>query len=519
MTTCNNCGTDMPESVATCPTCGADVRAQSDAVTNDLAATEPESSGDASQTSFSETSTSSIVADEDEVSDATVVTPSNTSPRTTMGSTAPARGMSSGTKAIIAASVAIVAALALIAWQFMGRGASRDLDLSSEDMSQIAEGLPAQVRSMLATNEESRKEFAKELRQLLALSEEGRKAGIADTPEMKRQLELMRFFVVGQTFEAKQREAGKAREQIATKEEIETFLKEPGRDNQYAEFLKDVEKMGLVPAGGVPEEQKERLKQEWARISVLNRKGVEAGIDKDPKTRMQMDLQEARLIANKYAEGDEMKKRFQATDDEINNYLAKARGKADDVLKRARGGEDFAALAKEFSDDPSNKDKGGDLDWFGPGRMEPTFEKAAYALKPGEVSEVVETPFGYHIIKLDERRTTKGEDGKDEEQVRARHILIKVGEPNPFAPPQAPREQAKAAVEKEKQDKLLEELVNRSPVKVAENFTVKAPETPQNPFAMPGGAPGAPGGAPQGPPATAGEPQTAAPPAPQASPR
>ena len=83
---------------------------------------------------------------------------------------------------------------------------------------------------------------------------------------------------------------------------------------------------------------------------------------------------------------------------------AAARKKADDLLARAQKGEDFAALAKKNSDDPGSATKGGDLGFFPRGRMAPAFEAAAFALEPGAVSEVIETPFGFHVIKLEEHR-------------------------------------------------------------------------------------------------------------------
>ncbi len=74
------------------------------------------------------------------------------------------------------------------------------------------------------------------------------------------------------------------------------------------------------------------------------------------------------------------------------------------ALKRVKGGEDFAKVAKEVSKDPGSE--GGDLGWFTKGRMVPEFADAAFKLEPGQISEPVKSPFGWHVIKLEGKRQT-----------------------------------------------------------------------------------------------------------------
>jgi peptidyl-prolyl cis-trans isomerase C len=83
---------------------------------------------------------------------------------------------------------------------------------------------------------------------------------------------------------------------------------------------------------------------------------------------------------------------------------AQARAKADQILKDVKAGKDFAALAKEHSSDPGSAANGGDLGAFQQGQMVGPFNDAAFSLAPGGISDVVETEFGFHIIKVAEKK-------------------------------------------------------------------------------------------------------------------
>lgn len=94
---------------------------------------------------------------------------------------------------------------------------------------------------------------------------------------------------------------------------------------------------------------------------------------------------------------------------------ATARAKAEEAWRKLREGADWETIVKQYSDDPSTKDRGGDLGWFRSGTMVREFDQVAFALRPGDISGIVETSFGFHIIKLEKARGAERQ---------ARHILV-----------------------------------------------------------------------------------------------
>lgn len=176
---------------------------------------------------------------------------------------------------------------------------------------------------------------------------------------------------------------------------------------------------------------KEQFKGEQAFNENLQKSGITLA-----SLRQQIDqqlLREKLVISakNVSVSPGEVKQFYEANKDKIGNQESVrlrhvqvgSEQQAKDILVAIRVGADFAKLAQELSLDAATKERGGDLGFIGRGMLAPEIEKMTFSLKPGMVSEVVRTPLGFHVFKVEERRAAKPTTFNDVEKDLARAVL------------------------------------------------------------------------------------------------
>lgn len=179
-------------------------------------------------------------------------------------------------------------------------------------------------------------------------------------------------------------------------ENFAAFQKQFGKDEDFAKFLET----NNISA----DEMKEQIKRKMAIQSLQQALQPELLAKSTVQDKEVEDFYNENI--DKLKQPEQVKashiliKVDQAADEAAK---ADARKKMDDILKKIQAGDDFAELARANSQCPSNAN-GGDLGFFGRGQMVKPFEDAAFGLNPGEVSDIVETQFGFHVIKMEEKK-------------------------------------------------------------------------------------------------------------------
>lgn len=189
---------------------------------------------------------------------------------------------------------------------------------------------------------------------------------------------------------------------------------------------------------------KKQFAEDYLRMKMLAAAGTKAGLDKSPEVVSQLALMKENLVAQAQltqiekgitVTDEDLKKTYDSTKEQYEQVKARhiliafkgspavqegkpelseedAKKKAEELRAKIAGGANFDEIAKAESDDVGSGARGGDLGAFGRGQMVPEFEKAAFEAKPGDLTQVVRTQFGFHIIKVDAHDMTPFEQVK-----------------------------------------------------------------------------------------------------------
>ena len=378
---------------------------------------------------------------------------------------------------------------------------SKPIKISAEDMQLLLKDTsPEQLKSM-SENPEWKKKAAKNIRELLAVASQACKDGLANDPKVAYELDSIRSIATASLYDKK---INKGKGQMPpfsfiTKNQVKEYLSRPQSETSFQKFL-DAKIALAKESGRFPEDKKlteeeiKQAKEDYVKIKIYEEEAVakkaELGEDFNRELELEVTFQQAQFLASRYSQ-TVLAEKTKVTDEEIQQYIAghpeydttEKKAKAEQLLSRAKAGEDFAKLADEFSQDPETKGKGGLYKGVTKGKMIPEFEQAALSLQPGQLGgNLIETKYGYHIIKLEKKSEGKDTNGQSTKIYDVRHILITttIKDPtNPMGRETPINETVKGILEEEKQKKVLDEIVANNPVEVTEDFNVPQPSSEQ----------------------------------------
>ncbi|MBI5554542.1 MAG: peptidylprolyl isomerase [Elusimicrobia bacterium] len=244
--------------------------------------------------------------------------------------------------------------------------------------------------------------------------------------DVEEKLKEMKKEMLNQIVEEKLlRQEAKKQNIVVTKQDMQKGLDEVKKrfnpENNSQEYKDELKRQGYTEKG-FENDIKEQLmvmqlidKEIKGKATLPNEAEVQKYYEEHQKELKQDEQARARHILIRVDEKADLKTQSAALK------------KTQEIQAKVKKGEDFAALAKEFSEDPGSKENGGDLGFFTKETMVPEFSKVAFALKPGQVSDLVKTSFGYHLIKVEETKPAK-QLALDDEVPVAANKKVKVKE-------------------------------------------------------------------------------------------
>lgn len=370
--------------------------------------------------------------------------------------------------------------------------------LTAEDMAILIEDQGYGTLKRLSEEPGYRKKFLDNTKEFLATALQAGKEGYADTPEARGEFADIALESLAMFYDRKKNgdKTVSSPLSLIPENEVAEFYNDPKNEAAFQEYLKikidNAKRNGQFPKDKEPDaEDVKGIKNYYARISIYANEAqarrAELGEQFWRKAELNIKMQQAFYLARSYTK-KVLEPKIMMSPAEFAEYLAahpelsmKAKkAKAESILRRAKAGANFAVLAKRFSEDPGSKNTGGLYKDVPLGQMVPEFEEGALALKPGQVAQkVIESKYGYHIMKLERKGKTRGADGEMQETYDARHILISTTvKDGPNAPALPLADYVENKIKEAKEKKLLDEILANNPVEVAGDFVVKVPPVP-----------------------------------------
>ena len=356
--------------------------------------------------------------------------------------------------------------------------------------------LNPQSITVMKESAEKRQKFLNGIREYLALAAEARRVGLNENVNFKINVEYKKNILLAEMYRAKLgRDQGKI--YAFSDEEIKSVWADSQNEvffDRDMKTLKEIQKATAVSIGNQPSvselsgESLTKARENWAQTKILSDKAkADVEFMNLPEISLRLKIVEAGILASDYLRTN-WSQRIKATDEEIKNYLAlhpeydvrKKQQTAEMVLQKVKNGEDFARLAKEFSEDRGSKNNGGLYENVSKNILWQEVEAIALKLKKGQIADqLIESNLGYHIVKLEDRKIEKNKDGSESVKFSVRHIVLQKnfeepGVHNPDIPPpfMKAEEIAKTEVEKVKRAKFIAEIEERNPVFLPKDFSI-----------------------------------------------